>query len=782
MVHRPPTVSYPNSCSSASYPHRPHCFPHPPISGSSQSPNTSKAASPSLRSSTEAGALRPRVSASAIATQPPAGKAATPAAPTSTVSPELPDTPMPQAEPDVTIVGPPTPAAHVASGPTTHSAAPPLESPPLPAPASPPDVPMTEVKHGPAIDTAKVGTPVSAATIASLRPIIHPSAEIDPSRGQLPAPLRPPPLHHIFAEAFSRLPSLLSIWGNIVEESGRALYHYLFSPTLVSDTAAPAVDEPLDEPLDVPPRRKEETIFSQLVSAYVDVPSSFDDPLRLSAPQVPADDSPITTFPPTTLTPPPFDPLVQHLHVQLQDHFVKLRAENVLHPHVTFIVGPPDHPNARYSLHSHLVGCYTTPYGYPSEYHTAPFVPTGPGQAWTGPAPSWYTSLPAPFGLTSPFLSSHQPLCSAHTLLMKSSSIFLTLRRPWCSSPRLPLSFVTTFSTIQVYLASLPTMFPLNAPILYPWPNLILDLKSYIPLLERHVITHMVAGRCNLQEEHSHPGYVLNSLLKDLAQTIVHNILFPATSAFMRPALPPRVATVEFWHAQLNYAVLRAEAALATGGSAEGIAGDQLCIWNTIAPDAIIPSTHLTLFLPPSLGAYVMANHQSHREFKPHPSSSASDIPTFTVQQGLHFPLPEVLKNQVELLNMARYAAADGYITPAAIPLLSHSLTGEHMTFQKIKWSLRFPLPTPDPSDPNRRFSSTPSFHNSPSSGEALALSVLQLLSIIFLRPPPSSPPVNSYDSRTYSPLLVTPDTGRLPTPSSLKPVSLHGCEMVHPW
>ena len=69
--------------------------------------------------------------------------------------------------------------AAVAIGPTTHFSAPPLESPPLPAPASPPDVPMTEVKHGPAIDTAKVGTPLSAATITSLRPIIHPSAEID---------------------------------------------------------------------------------------------------------------------------------------------------------------------------------------------------------------------------------------------------------------------------------------------------------------------------------------------------------------------------------------------------------------------------------------------------------------------------------------------------------------------------------------------------------------------------------------------------------------------------
>ena len=275
-----------------------------------------------------------------------------------------------------------------------------------------------------------------------------------------------------------------------------------------------------------------------------------------------------------------------------------------------------------------------------------------------------------------------------------------------------------------------------HLPLTYPWPILVLDLKSYIPLLERHVITHMVAGRCNLQEEHSHPGFVLNSLLRDLAQTIVHNILFPATSAFMRPALPPRIATVEFWHAQLNYAVLQAEAALATGGSAEGIAGDQLCLWNTIAPDAIIPSTHLTLFLPPSLGAYVMANHQSHREFKSHPSSSASDIPTFTVQQGLHFPLPEVLKYQVELLNMARYAAADGYITPAAIPLLSHSLTGEHMTFQKIKWSLRFPLPTPDPSDPSRRFSSTPSFHNSPSSGEALEGAIRVAAPFNYLSPP----------------------------------------------
>ena len=196
----------------------------------------------------------------------------------------------------------------------------------------------------------------------------------------------------------------------------------------------------------------------------------------------------------------------------------------------------------------------------------------------------------------------------------------------------------------------------------------------------------------------------------------MNNILFPATSEFSRPSLHPRVSTVEFWHAQLNYAVLRAEAALISEGSAEDIAGDQLCQWNTVASDAIIPSTHLTIFLPPPLGAYVIANHQTHKDFKP----KSDNISTFNVQQSLHFPLSEVFKNQAKLLNMTRYTAADEYITPAVTPFLSHSLTNNDMTFRKIKWTLRFPLPTPSPANPNRRFSSTPAFHNSPSSGETL--------------------------------------------------------------
>ena len=129
MAYCPSTLSHPSSCSSASTPYRSNCFPHLQSVAAPKAFNTSKAASPSLRSPTEAGTLRPRVSASAIATHPPTGKAATPVAPVSAVSPELPDTPMPQAEQDATTVDLSAPAAATDTATTaTHSPAPTPES------------------------------------------------------------------------------------------------------------------------------------------------------------------------------------------------------------------------------------------------------------------------------------------------------------------------------------------------------------------------------------------------------------------------------------------------------------------------------------------------------------------------------------------------------------------------------------------------------------------------------------------------------------------------------
>ena len=76
-----------------------------------------------------------------------------------------------------------------------------------------------------------------------------------------------------------------------------------------------------------------------------------------------------------------------------------------------------------------------------------------------------------------------------------------------------------------------------------------------------------------------------------------------------------------------------------------------------------------------------------------------------------------MFSNQEELLS-ARRSAADGYLSPEAIPFLGHS--NQHMTFKKVRWALRFPLPPPSKDRTARRFSSTPTFRQGPRSGEAL--------------------------------------------------------------
>ena len=149
----------------------------------------------------------------------------------------------------------------------------------------------------------------------------------------------------------------------------------------------------------------------------------------------------------------------------------------------------------------------------------------------------------------------------------------------------------------------------------------------------------------------------------------------------------------------------------------DGLAGDQLCQWNSVAPDSILPATHLTLFLPPPLGAFLSANHQSHDDFKSIPASATQAIP-FSVQQHLQFQLPQVFPNQNELLSLARQSAVDGYLSPETIPFLGHS--NQPLTFKKVRWALRFPLPPPTKDPSARRFSSTPAFRQGSRSNEAL--------------------------------------------------------------
>ena len=35
-------------------------------------------------------------------------------------------------------------------------------------------------------------------------------------------------------------------------------------------------------------------------------------------------------------------------------------------------------------------------------------------------------------------------------------------------------------------------------PLTYPWPSITIDLRPYVPFLERHITTHSIAGRCFL--------------------------------------------------------------------------------------------------------------------------------------------------------------------------------------------------------------------------------------------------------------------------------------------
>ena len=106
----------------------------------------------------------------------------------------------------------------------------------------------------------------------------------------------------------------------------------------------------------------------------------------------------------------------------------------------------------------------------------------------------------------------------------------------------------------------------------------------------------------------------------------------------------------------------------------DGLAGDQICQWNSVAPDSILPATHLSIFVPPPLGAFVLANHQNHKDFKSTPASATQSSPIFSVQQNIQFPLPQVFSNQDKLLSLARLSAAEGYLSEEVIPFLGHSI------------------------------------------------------------------------------------------------------------
>ena len=121
-------------------------------------------------------------------------------------------------------------------------------------------------------------------------------------------------------------------------------------------------------------------------------------------------------------------------------------------------------------------------------------------------------------------------------------------------------------------------------PLSYPWSCLVLDLKELLSILDRYVLSCIIASHATLYTDLTHDQTIF-PLLKALAQTIV-NIISPQASLNTRPVLPKEIYKVEFWHAHLNYACLRASDAGLPGGGAARLAGDQLCHWNTLSAAA----------------------------------------------------------------------------------------------------------------------------------------------------------------------------------------------------
>ena len=121
-------------------------------------------------------------------------------------------------------------------------------------------------------------------------------------------------------------------------------------------------------------------------------------------------------------------------------------------------------------------------------------------------------------------------------------------------------------------------------PLTYPWPSITIDLRPYVPFLERHLVAHLLSGRCGPLPVDVPAHTILDAWLKLLSEAIVHGIFDLHHAAYTPPPLPGPLTSPRFWHAHLNHACTRAVSPLAGAGTTDNMAGDQLAIWNHFCP------------------------------------------------------------------------------------------------------------------------------------------------------------------------------------------------------
>ena len=228
-----------------------------------------------------------------------------------------------------------------------------------------------------------------------------------------------------------------------------------------------------------------------------------------------------------------------------------------------------------------------------------------------------------------------------------------------------------------------------------PWSSLTFDLKALLPELDRRFHTYLIAGLC-------HPegpavlttGLIFNSLLYTMAATIT-GILAPPNSDIPLPDVDPAFFTQDFWHAHLVYASDLASPQGLQASAIDTLAGDQLCQWSAqgVNIHSLLSASHLTVFLPPRVGAYLLANHGSHASLLTTPHQDRSH---FVVRQNALFHAPQLMVNTPDALNAARDVAARGGLVTSIIP---HLADPDPAAIQRrLTWTLRFPLPAAAPS------------------------------------------------------------------------------------
>ena len=138
-------------------------------------------------------------------------------------------------------------------------------------------------------------------------------------------------------------------------------------------------------------------------------------------------------------------------------------------------------------------------------------------------------------------------------------------------------------------------------------PGWSFDFKDLHTAWDRHIITCLIAAAARGMPS-PHLGSVLAAFLKKLAQ-IISNIVFPQNAEVPPPFLDNRIVAPEFWHAHLNCACR--QATISQKGQERRLAGNQLCYWTSADADHCMKVTHLIVYLPPALGAYILQQHKA---------------------------------------------------------------------------------------------------------------------------------------------------------------------------